>query len=230
MLVDIITRELGPRFIANATTVVECGSHYGEDTIMLASTFPKATVYGFECNPNTLQKCREAVRQISRIRLTESALSDIDGKITFYPINKEKTKTTWPDGNQGASSIYRASGLYDGIEAYVQDEVTVDSTRLDTFCGSNGLSKIDFLWLDAQGAELRILTGLGCYLAKVAVLKCEVEFREQYAGQPLWPEVRKFLELHGFRFVQFYGHPAEHTALVEKRDWFADAVFVNTSL
>jgi FkbM family methyltransferase len=96
----------------NVKIVFEFGSRYGKDTIEFAKKYPKATIYGFECNTETLPKCKENTAQFPNIVLTEKAVSDVDGTLSFWPIDKEKTETTWEDGNQGASSLLKASGKY----------------------------------------------------------------------------------------------------------------------
>lgn len=195
-------------------TVIECGSHWGEDTLEMAKHFPNAMIYTFECNPKTLDIVRDNTKDNPRIVLTPKALSDKSGPITFYPINKEKTVTTHPDGNQGASSIFKASGLYP-VEQYAQDETTVEAIRLDDFL--NHVDSVDFMWLDAQGAELSILKGLGERIKDVKVIQTEVEFKYQYAGQPLFPELNEFLLANGFELFE----------TLWENDWSGDKIYVN---
>jgi FkbM family methyltransferase len=214
-LIPIVDKFIGSD---NVFTILEAGSHKCEDTIDMADMFPNSHIYTFECNKTTLPECREVIKDRKQITLTEKALNDVTGDVTFYPINKEKTKTTWADGNQGASSLFVASGMYP-VELYVQDEVKVESIRGDEFCEQNNINRIDILWLDAQGAELKILKGLGKHLEDVMIIQAEVEFLPQYAGQPLCGEVMHYLEQNGFYFYGFH----------DKWEWSADAIFVNKS-
>jgi FkbM family methyltransferase len=215
-LIPIVDKFIGSE---NVFTILEAGSHKCEDTVAMTQVFPNAHIYTFECNERTLPECRERIKGNDRITLTEKALNDEDGEVTFYPMNKEKTITTWADGNQGASSLFKASGMYP-IEKYVQDEVKVQSTTGEKFCKEHNINRIDVLWLDAQGAELKILKGLGKELENVMIIKAEVEFLHQYADQPLCGEVMHFLEKNGFYFYGFE----------DKSEWFADAIFINMFL
>jgi FkbM family methyltransferase len=199
--------------------IFEFGSRYGEDTCEFAKKYPEAIVYAFECNPEVLPICRKAVSEFSNIVLTERAVSDEIGTVTFYPIDKEKTVTTWADGNQGASSLFKSSGKYK-IEQYVQKEITVESTTLNAFVSEYGISSIDLLWMDVQGAELKVLKGLGKKLNIVKVMNIEVEFMEIYKGQPLFDEIRKFLESNAFEFLEFSS----------KGKYSGDAIFVNSEI
>jgi len=83
---------------------------YGEDTIEFANKYPQAKIYSLECNPNTPSECRANTARYPNIVLPEKAVSNMDGLVKFYAVNKEKTQTEWDDGNQGASSLFRASG------------------------------------------------------------------------------------------------------------------------
>lgn len=194
----------------NIHVIVEAGANDCRDSLVLAELYPLAHIYSFEPNPNTIEKCREVIKNNDRITLTNAALSDKEGIVKFYPMNKEKTVTTHADGNQGASSLFKASGKYT-IETYIQDEIEVECRTLYNF------PPIDLMWLDAQGAELMILKGLKEKINNVKIIHLEVNFLEQYSGQPLYEEVKKWLEESGFIFHSFF----------DKNDWFSDAIFVN---
>jgi FkbM family methyltransferase len=116
------------------------------------------------------------------------------GEITFYPIDQEKTITTWVDGNPGASSLFKSSGNYDCIETYVQNEVVTNCHRLDTVMQKYGIPKVDIIWMDIQGAELLALKSLGKYLNYVEYVYTEVTYNsEMYTGQVMFQELHDFM-------------------------------------
>lgn len=180
-------------FFDEEKIIFEFGSRYGEDSTALAAAFPSAHIYTFECNPNTLEICRNECKRYQNITLTEKAVSNINKKVEFYPINKELTKTTWSDGNQGASSLLQASGEYP-IEQYVQDKVLADAITLKSFMKQYSIKNINFLWMDIQGAELMALEGLDDYIEKVNIIYTEVEFMQIYKDQPLSLISKNFLK------------------------------------
>ena len=198
------------------SVVFEFGSRYGEDTIEFAKALPRARIYGFECNPNTLPHCQNATNLYKNITLTPKAISQNSGEISFYPINAKQTTTTHADGNQGASSTLRASGKYT-IENYVQDEVKVEAIRLDDFMTARKITHIDILWMDIQGGELSALKSLGTQISRVKVIYSEVEFMEIYENQPLFSDIKAYLTEHNFVFVGFTG----------KSEIFTNAIFVH---
>jgi FkbM family methyltransferase len=215
-LVALVDRHLDREAIH---TIVEAGARDCAETIAFRTFFPDARIFAFECNPQTLPLCRTAAAGLTGVELVERAVSDVDGKVSFFAIDPERTETTWPDGNPGASSLLRASGKYP-LERYVQREIGVESTRLDTFLDLRNVATVDLLWLDIQGAELMALRGAGERLRDVKLVHAEVEFLEIYSGQPLFGEVRRYLRDHGFLFVGFTAYG----------EFSADAVFVNSAV
>lgn len=196
--------------------VFEFGARYGEDTVELAGRFRNAMIYTFECNPRTLPALRERTKSFRNILLTENAISDQEGEIEFYQINPEKTRTTWVDGNQGASSIYKASGKYP-IEQYGQDMIRVRAITLESFMVQNNIASIDVMWMDVQGAELNALKGLGNKIKDLKIVHLEVEFIEIYKGQPLFGSVDSYLKKSGFDQLGF----------TSKTHYSGDVVYVN---
>jgi FkbM family methyltransferase len=100
--------------------IFDVGSRDCEQSIEFYKHFPNARIFAFECNPNTLPICKKNIEPYAdRITLVEGAVTDYDGDISFFPIDQNKTVTTWKDGNPGASSIFQSNGTYE-CEKYVQ--------------------------------------------------------------------------------------------------------------
>jgi len=183
-------------------TIVEVGARDCTETLDFRRAFPRARIFAFECNPTTLPACREALRGVERVRLVEKAVSDREGTLRFYPTDPARTITKHAQGNPGASSLFRARSDYPH-ETYVQNEIEVESTTLERLMREEDIAAIDLLWMDIQGAELMALRGLGERLRDVRLIHLEVEFQPIYEGQPLFPEVHRYLRGRGFRLVGF---------------------------
>jgi FkbM family methyltransferase len=199
--------------------VLDVGARDCRESLDFAAAFPAATVYAFECNPATLPACRAAAAHEPRLTLTEKAVADSDGRKSFFPIDPKKTVTGSADGNPGASSLFEASGDYP-LEQYVQDRIEVETTRLDTFLGQNGIGHIDVLWMDVQGAELLVLRGLGERIADVDWIHLEAEQFAIYRGQALFPEIDAYLSARGFDLCGFTSYSM----------YAVDAVYCNRRL
>lgn len=190
------------RHIGNPEIIFEFGARDCAETVMISDAFPNARIYTFECNQATLPICRHRTEGNPRIMLVECAVGETDGMATFHPIDQQKTVTTWPDGNPGASSLFLASGKYD-VESYVQRTEEVSMIRPDTFMSHREIPKIDAVWMDIQGAELMALRGFGERITDVGLLSLEAEFVEIYDRQPLFWEIHDFLFSKGFLLTSF---------------------------
>jgi len=126
-------------------------------------------------------------------------------------------------GNRGVGSSilildsdYRKDTKFVDVELYTMDE----------YVSSNGLLKPDFIKLDTQAAELKVLAG-----AKECLKSCQFVLLETWARRVYGPETPLFHEIADFLYRLDYCL-FEILSLSEGRDtdgtlrWF-DAVFIN---
>jgi FkbM family methyltransferase len=193
-VVDLIDLE-------SINTILDVGSWHLKQSIEFAELFPEAKIYAFEPNPNNYQECistynsaSESVK--SRIEIFNTAVDSIDGTIKFYPVINE---------NPGASSKYKfikgLNGTFLGKD-WIQEEIEVDATTLDTWATENSISSVDCIWIDVQGAELDVFKGARDVLTNVKVIFTEVATKSYYDGQPLYSELNEFLVNEGFCEVE----------------------------
>lgn len=172
------------------STIYDCGSRDARDGIELGQLFKAKEVHFFECNPTSLQMCRDNVDALQPKTfmpvLNGLALGDRKGVTSFFAIDPKLTITPHADGNVGASSLLKASSAYKK-EKYVQQEIQVEMTTLEDYLTRHKLP--DILWMDLQGAEFMALRGLGSAISKISVVHVEVGFRPMYAGQALFAAV-----------------------------------------
>lgn len=203
--VQIIYPFINQRFLKdNVKIIFDIGSLHCLESVELSKRYTNAKIYAFEANPKSYEICLENSKDYSSITVINKAVNDYDGICKFYPMDKEKTITVWEDGNQGASSLYLANGDYDHIEKYVQYEIEVPCTRIDTFCNENNINHIDVVWMDLQGAELKALESMGSLLDTVEVIHTELEVNPIYQGQCLFSNVNEFLCDRGFELEWGY--------------------------
>jgi FkbM family methyltransferase len=184
------------RFCKKISVVVELGANDCVETVGFAQELPSARIFTFECNPDTLPICRERVRPYKNIRLMEVAVGEEAGVIDFY-----KTARTAEDWNTGASSRFRINA---SLVELAQEKIQVPMTTLKQALAPHKVEHIDILWMDLQGGELGALKGLGEeLLGNTTLIFTEVEHVPLYEGQPLFRDVRKYLEKRGFRLLTY---------------------------
>lgn len=140
---------------------VEVGASQGGS---LYEAPPNARVYAFE--PNTL-----LLADLHRARpdatVIAAAVTGHDGMATFHFASDPAAGSLRP-----IDSTYVRQFL--AADAYHETQASpVPTVRLDTFMQSVGLNRIDFLSVDAQGADLSVLQSLGDRLRDVRRIRVE---------------------------------------------------------
>jgi FkbM family methyltransferase len=176
--------------------ILDIGSRDLEHALKFRAAYPKARILAFEPNPLGISKCVRNVGN-SGIEFFELALSDEEGKLSFWSVEL----------NDGCSS------LLEPIDAPFSNNrwhhIRVDTRRLDNLLEELGINKVDVLWMDTQGTELKVLQGMGKYLDDVQCIHTEASPRGYYKGHILKDELEEFLHANGFEttFRTAKGHP-----------------------
>lgn len=122
--------------------------------------------------------------------------SDTDGETVKFNITN----------NAGQSSSMLEFGTHskEHPEVKVHAIIELETVRCDTLCAQYNfdLSDYDFLNVDVQGVELKVLKGMGEDLRKVNYAYIEVNERELYKGCALIAEVEAYLESYGLKRKQ----------------------------
>lgn len=143
--------------------IMDIGSWHLKQTIEMSLIFPNAIIHAFEPNPETYLVCMNTRNSLpnnikSRIFIHQVALSDKIGQVDFYPLDKSKTNSS----NEGIASLSPLKQDMDGSllgDKWVQKKITVESNTLDNWCYLNTVGPVDLIWMDVQGAELKVLNG-----------------------------------------------------------------------
>ena len=121
-----------------------------------------------------------------------------DGEIaTFYETNWAPTSSLYPPNTELLEKFHNLNELVTLIK-----EHQVQTHRLDEI---PEIDRVDFIKMDIQGSELKVLENGVNVLNTAVLVQVEVEFVELYKGQPLFSDVDSFLRSQGFQFHCFDG-------------------------
>jgi 2-O-methyltransferase len=214
---DIIAYETIARYLPEQPVIVEAGAFNGKNTLEMASFWPNSVIHAFEPVDAARQKLLlRTVPHQDRVRIYPYALGS---KAGVFHMHVSGSNTS---GGTQSSSLLKPNAhtrAYDNVRFESTTEVRV--VRLDEWAKNEKVDLIDFLWLDLQGFELEALKGAGELLANVSAIHAEVSNIQLYEGAPLYPEIRAWMETHGFHpvveavfriggNVLFVRHPAGH--------------------
>ena len=147
----------------------------------------------FEPDPEEFKKLK--LDQNNTSLVINSALSDQNKEVRFHVCK-------W----QEVSSIYKPnlkvlSKYQDADRFTVSKVITLQADSLNNLLEKERVTEVDFIKIDTQGSELEILQGASNFLDGIIGLEVEVEFIKIYQDQPLFPEVDRFIESHGFSLI-----------------------------
>jgi len=133
------------KFIKPGMVSLDIGANYGLYATAIAKHMgPKGRLWCFEPTPNTAEALRNTFKKNKyrgRVKIVEAGLSNQEGTATFFMSPNAELNTLEP-----------------GDDAFMQEQ-TIDLLTLDGYARDAGLSKVDFVKLDAEGEEVRIVEG-----------------------------------------------------------------------
>ena len=199
--------------LPEAPVIIDAGAHVGSDTIVMSRLWPQGTIHAFEPVPDVFQKLTDNTRDLPNVKRYPLALGPSVGTAEMFVSG----------GGSDASSSLLPPKEHLQINPHVlfPERITVPTRTLDAWVQENGAPAIDFLWLDMQGAELAMLKAAPRSLASVRLIHLEVSLVELYANNPLYSEVRAWLEAQGFRLEAEEMPPSPAGALSSGNALFA---------
>lgn len=188
--------------------ILDIGGCEGEESIRYNRLFPNAEIYIFEPLPSNQKLIEKNFidYKIESIKLLPVALSDKDGQADFYvssghPENQKK-ELDWDFGNKSSSLLEPESNISINKWLEFNEIIQVPTMTINTFVQQNKIDKIDFIHMDVQGAELKVLLGAKDYLKKIKAIWLEVADVSLYKNQVLRKEIESFMKLNGFSLIK----------------------------
>lgn len=173
--------------------VISIGSHYGEEYEGWLSLGATNFMF-FEPVSFNFRKLKAIMPKSDNIKLFNLALGNSRTRMKMY-IEKS---------HQGKScSLLEPTGhltQYPDIEFKYEEVVNVD--KLDNIGYDRDM--FDHLHVDTQGYEMEVLKGAEHSLSFIKTINIEVYRKELYKGCAMFEDVSKFLEDHGFQFIDVY--------------------------
>lgn len=153
------------RCLAPDAVVVDGGAHVGVLTVLAASLCPEGRVFAFEPAPDSHAHlvANLAANGATNATAEACALYDRDGEVTL------DVSVAYPAGAHVAESGGAA----------------VPAVRLDTWASGRGLTRLDLVKLDVEGAELAALAGAEQTIRRlrpVVVVECNPVALRRFGG------------------------------------------------
>ena len=155
---------------------------------------PSLRVFAFEPN---MQLAAKLFGALPNIIVVPMAVSETDGCAEFNITASPASSSLLPIDDDNARQ------WTGGPEIRIVNKTTVPTIRLDTFMNLAGIQTVDYLKIDAQGADLAVLKSSGDRLKDLGKIYVEVSVTPHpvYQGCASKKEIVEFLEERGFELV-----------------------------
>ncbi len=158
---------------------------------------PNLRIYGFDADEDACKAANDnlAMRQINWVeKHVPLALGKAVGESTLYVTQHPMCTSLYPPNEP---FLARFSGLSEVMN--LDFTVDIEITTLEQFCTQEGITEIDFLQVDVQGADLQVLEGAEQFVRdSVMAIQIEVEPSHLYVNQPLFADVDGYLRRQGY--------------------------------
>lgn len=187
-------------------TILDIGGCEGEESIRYSRIFPLSSIYIFEPLPENQKHIAENIikYKAENIELIPMAVSDEEGISQFYvssghPENLPKD-LDWDFGNKSSSLLPPQINPHKWLN--FNDIINVITITLNSFLANNKINIVDFVHMDVQGAELKVLMGAKHAIKNIKAIWLEVADIELYKNQPLRKDIENFMNSNGFYLVK----------------------------
>ena len=137
--------------------VFDIGAYNFEDSVAYKNLF-NSEIYAFEASKKNYDLYLSYA--ISHgIKAYNLALSDINGKSKFYNSSKLNDGGIEIEWGPSGSLLEPSKSLKDRITFELPEEV--ECKTIEEFCLLNNIKNVDYIHIDVQGMEHRVLSGLG---------------------------------------------------------------------
>ncbi len=159
-----------PEMLTGDTAVVvfDVGTNDGRYAVKIAEQLPQAQIHAFEPSPHLFRELKKGLNN-HRFKVNGICLSNAPGTVKLYSHARN-------DGHFCTEHASLYADLFDDHYKTQRIAHTVDVTTIDNYCELNRIQHIDFLKIDTEGSELKVLAGAEKMLANDAISLVQFEF------------------------------------------------------
>lgn len=182
---------------------------------------PLLDYVGFEPDDRSYKNLINRENICRSYQIKNTALWNNNERISINLV-KKITNSSYYLPNKDLLKNYPDSQRFD-----VVGKIKIDAKTLDSL----NIKNINFIKIDVQGAELKILEGGKNSLKDCMGIEAEVSFIEIYKNQPLFGDIYNYAINNNFMFVTFseiINWKRKSTDVGRRQMAFADAVFLKS--
>jgi FkbM family methyltransferase len=178
--------------------IFDVGASTGHSVERFLATFERPIIHSFEPQAAAFSELHRRFGRRDGIHLNHVALADRTGVASLHRGSYDET-----------SSLLEFAADSWWVKAQnisAEGAITVALDTVDHYCGERGITGIDLLKLDIQGAEPECLRGAQAMLGAgaVRVVQVEIILHGVYTRRGSFAAIEAQLAPHGFRLVSMF--------------------------
>jgi FkbM family methyltransferase len=187
------------RFDPSIKTIFDVGANVGDVTLHMLEVFPAATIYAFEPCASTFGVLSQRVAESphwSRVKLFNLGLYDESSSLTLNITS-----------HHGANSLVGITPEYHVANPHIQETAgeEIELVRLDDFIRAQGVTHIDLMKIDVEGAEYQVISGGSDSMkSMVDAVMCEISFVRHPRSHGEFIRLFELMHELGFAPAEFY--------------------------
>ena len=203
-----------PAFLPYNPTIVEIGAYEGAGTVSLAQTYRYARILACEPNPRAFAVLEDRLRTCRHVAAVNLAFGRANGVATLYlgSASRDADASLLPPRRRPDGRVESAA-------------IKVPVVVLDDWCQQRGLTRVEFLRLDAGGLELQILQSSPTVLKTALVVVTRTYFDRPSPAVISYGLLKFFLEMMGFELLSHWYQEGVHGEATFVRKALYDSIF-----
>lgn len=137
------------QFLKKAPIIIDAGANLGTFSIFAAHLSPQSHVYSFEPVVDTFRLLKSNTKHYSQITCVNSGLGDEISQKNIFVYSQNTGGSVFEDSPYFGKSNGKAGG-----KTELANVLTIDA-----FIAEHGIPRVDFIKIDTEGYEARILKG-----------------------------------------------------------------------
>jgi len=188
----------------------DIGAHKGESIILFSKNFQINTIYSFEPSPKNFQELSKNKNLLQskfkhlKMIFENYALGTESKKLLIKQLD-ESSSSTINDINENSNYFKRKSFfLNNPLKKKFFIEMEIDQITLSDYMNQNQISKIDFLKIDTEGYEFKVLQGLGKNISNVSLIMFEHHYHNMLIKNYTFGNIHDLLIKNNFKQIYKY--------------------------
>jgi len=195
----------------------DVGAHRGETIKLFTKNFKIEKIYSFEPSKTNFDYLKKNSINFSKIKkntqiITENfAFGDKNNDIKIKHLSESSSSTINEIDTNSKYFKKKSFLLYNNQDNKFYKEENTIQKKLCDYILDNNISKIDFLKIDTEGYEMKVLLGLEKEFKKISIIMFEHHFHDMIVKNYKFRDINNLLRVNNFIQIYKYKMPFRKT-------------------